>query len=121
MSSSLLRANEAHLFINSKIQAIDKRVAQSCRACRLSNRSCYIATKIFEKCVSCAISSRIIKKCEIIFIEYVNIHSFHDDLVDATSFSIFDSMNNFFVTSVFLNFFMNSVVTTASRSLQNLI
>ena len=80
------RANEIHLFINNKIQAIDKKVIQSCWACRLSNRFCYVTTKIFEKCVSCAISSRIIKKCEIIFIEYVNIYSFHDDFIDVTFF-----------------------------------
>ena len=121
MSSSLLRANEVHLFINRKIQAIDRRIAQSCRVCRLSNQFCYMTTKIFEKCVSCAISSRIIKKCEIVFIEYVKIHSFHDDFVNATSFSIFDSTNDFFVVSALLNFFMNFVITTTSRSLRNLI
>ena len=116
-----LRANEIHLFIDSKIRAIDRRIAQSCWTCRLSNQFCYVATKIFEKCVSCAISSRIIKKCKVVFIEYVNIHSFHDDLVDVTFFSIFDSTNDFFVASVLFNFFMNFVVTTASRSFWNLI
>ena len=121
MSSSLLRANEIHLFIDSKIRAIDQKIIQSCRTCRLLNRFCYVAMKIFEKCVSCAILSRIIKKCEVVFIEYINIHSFHDDFVDVTFFSIFDSTNDFFVVFAFLNFFMNFVVTTASRSLWNLI
>ena len=121
MLSSFLRANEVHLFIDSKIWTIDKRIVQSCQACRLSNQFCYIATKIFEKCVSCAISSRIIKKCEIIFIEYKNVHSFHNDFVDATFFSIFNFTNNFFVASALLNFFVNYIVTIAFRSLRNLI
>ena len=114
-------ANEVHLFIDCKIRAIDKKVVQSCRACKLSNQFCYVATKIFEKCVFCAILSRIIKKYKVIFIEYVNIHSFHDDFVNVTSFSIFDSTNDFFVVFAFFNFFMNFVVETASRSLRNLI
>ena len=121
MSLSFLRANEIHLFIDNKIWVIDRKVVQSCRIYKLSNQFCYVAMKIFEKCVSCAILSKIIKKCEVVFIEYVKIHSFHDDFVNATSFSIFDSMNDFFVALVFFKFFMNSVVTTASRSLWNLI
>ena len=121
MSLFFFRANEIHLFIDNKIRAIDKKVIQSCRTCKLSNRFCYVATKIFEKCVSCAISSRIIKKCEIIFIEYENVHSFHDDFVDVTFFSIFDFTNNFFVVFALLNFLVNYVVMIVFSLFWNLI
>ena len=105
MSSLFFHANEIHLFIDNKIRIIDKKITQSCWTCRLSNRLYYVMTKIFEKCVFCAISSKIIKKYKIIFIEYVNIYLFHNDFVNVMSFSIFDSTNDFFVVFCFFHFF----------------
>jgi hypothetical protein len=72
MSQQQNYTHENHVSTANRIRVVSRIATQTCRVCKLSNRSCYVIAAMSDKCASCAETDKIIKHCEITSSNYIN-------------------------------------------------
>ncbi len=105
MSISRNQTNEFHITIDNKIRTANRLIIQTCRLCHLKNRSCYVIAKMSSKCAFCAKTNKIIKQCEVLSTNYINIienNDVHTSSKNIAHFHLSYKSNNIFVIA-FLN------------------
>ncbi len=112
--------NESHITIDNKIRAANRLIIQTCRLCHLRNRSCFVIAEMSNKCASCAKTNKIIKQCEVLSTNYINIiknNDVHTSSKNIVHFFVFYKSNNIFVIAL-LSFHKsdNSLVVASNNS-----
>jgi hypothetical protein len=113
--------SESHITIDNKIKTANKLIIQTCRFCHLKNRFCFVIAEMSSKCTFCAKTNKIIKQCEVLSTNYINIiknNDVHTSSKNIVHFFVFHKLNNIFVIA-FLNSHKsnNSFVVASNNSL----
>jgi hypothetical protein len=123
MSISRNQTNEFHITINNKIKTANKLIIQTCRFCHLKNRSCYVIAKMSSKCAFYAKTNKIIKQCEILSTNYINIienNDVHTSSKNIVHFHVFYKSNNIFVIVFFNSHKSNNFLVVALNNSFNI-
>jgi hypothetical protein len=108
--------NESHITIDKKIRTANKLIIQTCRFCHLKNRSCYVIAEMSSKYAFCAKTNKIMKQCEILSTNFINIienNDVHTSSKNIVHFHVFHKSNNIFVIALF-NFHKSNNFLVAS-------
>jgi hypothetical protein len=121
MSISQNQMSESHITIDNRIRATDRLIIQTCRFCHLKNRFCFVIAEMSSKCASYAKTSKIIKQCEVLSTNYINIiknNDVHTSSKNIAHFFVSHKSNNIFViASLSSHKLDNSFVVASNNSL----
>jgi hypothetical protein len=115
--------NEFHITIDNKIRTASKLIIQTCRLCHLKNRFCFVIVEMSNKCEFCAKTNKIIKQCEVLSTNYINIIKNNDVYTSSKNivhFFIFHKSNNIFVIAFLSSHKSDNFFVVASNNSLNI-
>lgn len=101
------QTSESHIKIDNKIKTANRLIIQTCRVYTFKNRSCFVTTEMSNKCVFYANTSKIIKQCEVLSINYIMSIN-NNDLITS------------FKNIVVISFFTNQTTSSSRQTIRRI-